>query len=135
MTILYLHGFGSDGTSPKGQLLKNHFPGIKIIIPSLSEHPIEAIEQILDILSTEKQLIIIGTSLGGFYADYINKVADVPVVLINPLTSVHTFEKKIGHHKNYNNNKSFEFTKGDFKYLQYLDNKKGNYYTDSPEYV
>jgi predicted esterase YcpF (UPF0227 family) len=135
--IVYLHGFASGGSSAKGVLLKKHFSKTcNIVLPDLSEKPAEAIKQIERIISEPGNFIFVGTSLGGFYADYFNKFADIPCVLINPLVEPEDMMRHIGINRNYATGKEFSFTKKDFDYLLYLRDQKTHIsYTDSPEYI
>jgi predicted esterase YcpF (UPF0227 family) len=137
ITIVYLHGFASDGLSAKAQLIKKYFSDwYNVISPTLSEKPQEAIKQIRKIISNKGQFIFIGTSLGGFYANYFNKLADIPCLLINPLVEPDNMVRHIGVNKNYSTGKTFIFSKEDVKYLNYLKKEADEItYTDSPEYI
>ena len=135
--IVYLHGFGSGGSSEKGVLLKKYFgKSHNIITPDLSEKPEEAIKQIHSIISKTGRFIFVATSLGGFYADYFNKFGDIPCVLINPLVDPDDMIKHIGSNNSYATGKSFIFTKEDYLYLKRLKARIDEVnYTDSPEYI
>lgn len=137
LNIVYLHGFGSDGTSAKGNVLKAAFTdNFNIITPTLSVNPKKAINEISNILSIKGNYILVGTSLGGFYADYFNKLADVPCVLINPVIDIIQMQRHIGLNKNYNTGKPFEYTRSDLNDLIDIRDKKNSLgYSDSPEYI
>jgi predicted esterase YcpF (UPF0227 family) len=50
----------------------------------------------------EKNLVLIGSSLGGYYAAYLAEKYDLPAVLINPaVRPFDLLESYIGSHKNY----------------------------------
>ena len=87
MTIIYLHGFNSDGNSTTIKELRKEIPGLL----SLSYDYINAdiaFEQIRllieDLLKKDPDLIIAGTSLGGFWANYFAQKYHLKCVLVNP---------------------------------------------------
>lgn len=93
---LYLHGFKSGPGSLKVTetrgFLARHAPGTELLCPALSPHPAEALAQAERVLAglTEPPLLI-GSSLGGFYATALAERHGLPAVLINP--SVRPFER------------------------------------------
>ena len=67
--IIYIHGFRSTGDSEKAKQLKAAFPNHTVVAPNLSASPKQAIQQLHNIISSDIQsTIVVGTSLGGFYA-------------------------------------------------------------------
>ncbi len=80
---LYIHGFNSSSGSHKAQLLKEYCQsqGLELHCPDLSYDP-QLAEQQLQQYSTAG--LIIGSSLGGFYALLLASQWQCPVVLINP---------------------------------------------------
>jgi len=109
-TILILHGFGSCSDSKKILKLKNHFTQHTIIAPDLSYSPLIAITQIENILKKTKIDMIIGSSLGGFYATYMAELYALKAILINPATQPHiTLQKDVGRFKNFCTGESFDF--------------------------
>lgn len=112
--IIYLHGFNSTGNSFKGQTLKQAFnkylPGVAFLTPTYHYNPDIAIEilmqeikgQLLQHSSKQPQMII-GSSLGGFYAQYIaHQYSSIKLVLINPaLGPVETLQHHLGENENF----------------------------------
>lgn len=137
INIIYLHGFGSNGSSSKGDILKSAFGNeFNIITPTLSVNPKKAIQEITNLVSNKGTYILVGTSLGGFYADYFNKIADIPCVLINPVINIEQLQRHIGINKNYNTGENYEYSRSDYNDLVSLKNRKDSYgYSDSPEYI
>lgn len=96
-TVVYLHGFLSSSKSAKAQLakrwLKLHRPSWRYICPELSSYPRKAriqIDELAKKLSGE-QTLLIGSSLGGFWATYWAEQLGVDaVVLVNPAVAPHT---------------------------------------------
>ncbi|MGL6069796.1 YqiA/YcfP family alpha/beta fold hydrolase [Craterilacuibacter sp.] len=92
---LYLHGFKSGPGSLKAcetrdYLAKRH-PDITLHCPALSPYPAQALAQAAQLITRlpEKPLLI-GSSLGGFYATALAERFGLRAVLINP--SVRPFE-------------------------------------------
>lgn len=87
-TIIYLHGFASTGTSVKSKSLKDSFSNLDVIAPDLPVDPDETIQIIDSIVSqvSSYPLIFVGTSLGGFWANYFAQKHDAIAILINPST-------------------------------------------------
>ncbi len=112
MKIIYIHGFNSSGKSTKVDQLRASFPNYKIIAPTLSSDPNEAYSQIVsEIVKEYDDTIIIGTSLGGFYALAISNRFDIPCFLINPSLKPHkTLIKRVGSHIRFGtDNEVYEF--------------------------
>lgn len=90
-TIVYLHGFASVGDSAKSQAIRAAFPDTTVIAPDLPVDPDQVIEIVTglvnDALKTHPQagpLIFVGTSLGGFWANYFAHDYHARAVLVNP---------------------------------------------------
>jgi predicted esterase YcpF (UPF0227 family) len=68
-TVLYCHGFASSGQSGTVARLREVMPQAKVIAPDLPIHPAEAITLLRNICQQEQPDLIIGTSMGGMYAE------------------------------------------------------------------
>lgn len=68
-TVLYCHGFASSGQSGTVARLRLVMPNAKVIAPDLPIHPQEAIDLLHYICQQEQPDLIIGTSMGGMYAE------------------------------------------------------------------
>lgn len=90
-TILYLHGFMSAPTSFKAQLLKTSLVqkvvGCRYCCPQLPVSPVEAVRTALAEIQgiSAEELTVIGSSLGGFYANWIAEQYGCRAVLLNPV--------------------------------------------------
>lgn len=67
--ILYVHGFASSGQTGTVKTLRLLIPDAEIIAPDLPVEPEEALELLNDTVSKEMPDLIIGTSMGGMYAE------------------------------------------------------------------
>ncbi len=141
--LIYIHGFASDGNAQKGKAIRNAFQNdqtVTVITPSFSPHPEEALKQLEDLVieyNTQFQrLILIGSSLGGFYADYFKIIKNVPVLLINPLVAPEDIEKFIGINTNLKTGEEFNFTNDDFaKLLEKREIKNKTHDSVAPRYI
>ncbi len=124
MTFIYLHGFNSDGEGWKAQALRRQFPNAQVWAPDLPANPQEVIAIVADYLQqSEEQTVLVGTSLGGFYAYWASAHFDLPALLFNPSLSPHkTLDGRgIGHFKTWTKERSYHF-KAD--YLPILEQLK-----------
>lgn len=88
--IIYIHGFNSDATytNKKVQVLQKHFPKEKILpirYDSFASKEV-ILKSISEQLSSiaEDVTLVVGTSLGGYFAASLASLYRVPSVLINP---------------------------------------------------
>ena len=68
-TVLYCHGFASSGQSGTVARLREVMPHAKVVAPDLPIHPAEAIRLLRETCEREQPALIIGTSMGGMYAE------------------------------------------------------------------
>jgi len=88
--IIHLHGFASVGTGVKYDALVAEFGEDNVISPNLPLNP-DDVEPMLDSIVREcakreksTPIVFVGTSLGGFWANYMSQKWDCPCVLVNP---------------------------------------------------
>lgn len=79
--ILYVHGFGSSGQSGTVTRLREVMPRADVIAPDLPLHPEEALQLLQDICREQQPDLIIGTSMGGMYAEMLR---GYDRILVNP---------------------------------------------------
>ncbi|OZG71417.1 esterase [Hahella sp. CCB-MM4] len=88
--LLYLHGFKSSPASIKAKKLydwvRDQRPDLHVEIPALPFSPKETIRYLETSYfhSSTRPVGIIGSSLGGYYANYLSLEHHVPAALINP---------------------------------------------------
>lgn len=80
-TVLYCHGFASSGQSGTVSRLREVMPGAKVIAPDLPIHPEEAIALLHTVCDQEQPDLVIGTSMGGMYAE---QLYGYDRILVNP---------------------------------------------------
>lgn len=79
--LLYLHGFGSSGATNTARLLRQFLPNSSVISPDLPIHPEEAMTLLEELVRTERPDLIIGTSMGGMYAE---QLYGIDRICVNP---------------------------------------------------
>lgn len=79
--ILYVHGFSSSGQSGTVVKICEMLPGATVVAPDLPLHPAEAMDLLHHTCETENPDLIIGTSMGGMYAEMLY---GYDRILVNP---------------------------------------------------
>ncbi len=114
----YLHGFLSSGNSEKGQWFKRkveenpHSETINYFSDWLTPtYPIGSVKQTVLMIEElllnsnqqqpEKPIVLLGSSMGGFYAQYFGQKYRLPYIMINPaLNPEQVFSENMGEHLN-----------------------------------
>lgn len=86
MPIIYLHGLDSDPNATKAQITAKHASllGIETHRPDLNCPPADALEKILTLIKTYPDSVLIGSSLGGYFATLASDLTGAPAILLNP---------------------------------------------------
>ncbi len=82
--ILFIHGFASCGLGRKSELLRAHFGASQVLAPDLPSHPTEAIDRLESLLEAHEIKLLVGSSLGAYFATWLNRKRSLPAVLVNP---------------------------------------------------
>lgn len=80
-TILYVHGFASSGQTGTARSLATMLPKARILAPDLPTEPLEVMPLLRSLVEQEQPALIIGTSMGGFFAE---QLYGTPRILVNP---------------------------------------------------
>ncbi|WP_394777928.1 YqiA/YcfP family alpha/beta fold hydrolase [Undibacterium sp.] len=114
--ILYLHGFRSSPLSFKarmiGQYLEQHGRGAEYLCPQLSASPLLAIRQAEELIGRHgaENVVLIGSSLGGYYATWLAEKYGCKAALLNPAVKPpRELEKYVGVTTAYHSDEVFEF--------------------------
>lgn len=116
--IFYIHGFASGRNSSTGNWIQNNFDNVHLLEYNSSgiyqDNLNSLIKQIKDIINPkEDRILLIGSSLGGFYAADI--VGKIPIrtkcILINPgINPQESLKQFIGENTNFSTNEKFILT-------------------------
>ena len=81
--IIYFHGLSSSGNSRTGNKLRQLFPDANVITPDIPVYPTEALPKLRELLAEldPKNTVVIGTSMGGMYAQ---QMQGYKRILVNP---------------------------------------------------
>ena len=79
--VLYVHGFGSSGQSGTVTRIREVLPEATVIAPDLPIRPEEAMALLQEVCQKEQPDLIIGTSMGGMYAEMLT---GYDRILVNP---------------------------------------------------
>ena len=114
MKIIYFHGFGSSHASGTVEILRRELAEDEIVAPDIPIDPVEALPYLKELCETEQPDLVIGTSMGGMYAQ---QMRDFKRILVNPAFTMSTMSKvlKTGEHRfysgRYDGAKTFKITK------------------------
>jgi len=126
--VLYLHGFLSSPQSLKAQQTLAYCLeiglGKNITIPLMNHGPTETIAQLhalIDGYDTD-HLVLMGSSLGGYYATYLSEFYQAPAVLINPaIRPYELWESHLGENRNYHSDEVHVVTRAHIEELRKID--------------
>lgn len=114
--IIYLHGFCSSPASWKSRLLAEEMARRGLVghfaCPQLSPVPAEAVAAAGRLIEQAGgPVTLVGSSLGGHYANYLAEKYDLKAVLINPAV-VESLDLSLflGEHANFHSGEPFTFT-------------------------
>lgn len=91
--IVYFHGLSSSGNSGTGKKLREIFPFVNVITPDIPVNPKEALPFLKGLVASldPEKTIIVGTSMGGMYAQ---QMTGYKRILVNPAFHVSNTLKK-----------------------------------------
>ncbi|OAE63972.1 esterase [Achromobacter xylosoxidans] len=119
--ILYLHGFRSSPDSFKARMMANAMAERGLneawACPQLPASPREAIDLAMGMArdrlanaASPRELTVIGSSLGGFYATWIAEQLGCKAVLLNPaVNAARDLATQVGEHHMYHSGAPFVF--------------------------
>ncbi|MEZ7830291.1 MAG: YqiA/YcfP family alpha/beta fold hydrolase [Gammaproteobacteria bacterium] len=126
--VLYLHGFLSSPQSLKAQQTLAYCLeiglGETIAIPLMNHGPAETIAQLHALIDENDtdQLVLMGSSLGGYYATYLSEFYQAPAVLINPAVRPYElWESHLGENRNYYSDEVHVVTRAHIEQLKQID--------------
>ncbi len=114
-SILYLHGLNSSPASSKASQLQRAMTHMglaaQLRVPALHHHPRQAIVQAEALIGELGRPVLVGSSLGGYYATHLAERHGLRALLINPAVRPHLlFDGYLGPQKNYYSDETWELT-------------------------
>lgn len=114
-TILYLHGLNSSPLSQKASQLTAALSRLGLTaslqVPALHHHPRQAIAQLEKAIAEWGRPLLVGSSLGGYYATHLAERHGLKALLINPAVTPHRrFDGYLGPQTNLYSGEVWELT-------------------------
>lgn len=125
-SILYIHGFNSSPQSLKARQLEAAMQRMglagQLRVPALDNHPACAIEQLEAARDELGRPLLVGSSLGGYYATSLAERHRLKALLINPAVRPHRrFRDYLGWQRNFHTGQAWELTEAHVAALAALD--------------
>ena len=91
------------------------FPDCEVLSPTFDyKHPADVQKKLDSMVRTQRVSMVMGTSLGGFFAIYCSMKHGLPAVIINPtIRPSETLFHHLGKQKNYVTKEEYQFTEAD----------------------
>ena len=114
-SILYIHGFNSAPESKKATQLLSVMQRMglsdQLRVPALHHHSREALAQLQAAILELDRPLLVGSSLGGYYATYLAEQHGLKALLVNPAVSPHRmFDGYLGTQTNLYSGETWELT-------------------------
>lgn len=124
--LIYIHGFNSSPASFKANLLEARIascrPAGAFIAPALPPSPAAA-ARLLDALARQHpSAVLVGSSLGGYYATWLAEKFELRAVLVNP--AVRPYELLAGYvgaQQNLHTGEQYDFTREHVEEMRALE--------------
>lgn len=125
--LLYLHGFNSSPLSSKARITFDHCVHLgiadRIAVPELPHIPALAIAQMCEIIESQTlPVVLMGSSLGGYYATHLAERYGLKAVLINPAVNpAQLWHEHLGENRNYYSGRRYTITEEHVQQLRDID--------------
>ncbi|WP_166357921.1 YqiA/YcfP family alpha/beta fold hydrolase [Pseudomonas akapageensis] len=125
-SILYIHGFNSAPASHKAcqliAVMQRLGLADRLQVPALHHHPRQAIAQLESAIEALGRPLLVGSSLGGYYATHLAERHGLKALLINPAVNPHQlFDGYLGPQQNLYTGETWELTHDHVRALAELE--------------
>lgn len=115
ISILYIHGFNSSPASTKARQLSRLMDTLALAdalrVPALDNHPRQALQQLEGQVAALGRPLLVGSSLGGYYATVLAERHGLRALLINPAVRPwRLFEGRLGQQHNFHSGERWQLT-------------------------
>ena len=113
--LIYIHGFNSSPASFKAKLLRERLAARgranEFAAPALPHGPAAAAALLADLARMHPQALLVGSSLGGYYATWLAERFGLRAVLVNPAVRPYDLlAAYVGTQKNLHTGEEYDFT-------------------------
>lgn len=125
--LLYLHGFNSSPISSKARQTYEYCERMgladRIAVPELPHVPAQAIDEMCRIIEDQqRRVVLIGSSLGGFYASHLAEKYNLRAALINPAVNpAELWHDHLGENRNFYSGRRYTITQEHVGQLRAID--------------
>ena len=114
-SILYIHGLNSSPASHKASQLSRAMRSLgldaRLRVPALHHHPRQAMSQLEALVAELGAPVLVGSSLGGYYATHLAERHGLKALLVNPAVTPHKhFDGYLGTQRNHYSGETWELT-------------------------
>jgi predicted esterase YcpF (UPF0227 family) len=95
MKVAFFHGLESAPRSFKNECLEEIFEAENVYAPAMDYHNPEMFDTVLYHLKHNPVDLLIGSSMGGWFALNLSTLIDTPTLLFNPATNNRSFNPRI----------------------------------------
>jgi hypothetical protein len=88
--VAFFHGLESPHRSEKNEILEQTFG--EVYAPAMDYHNPEMYNEVLNYLKENPVDLLIGSSMGGYFAHNLSSILNVPTLLFNPALHSRSFE-------------------------------------------
>jgi predicted esterase YcpF (UPF0227 family) len=125
-TLLYIHGLNSSARSQKATQLTTLMARLGLSeylrVPELHHHPRQALAQLEGAIEELGRPLLVGSSLGGYYATHLAQRHGLKAVLINPAVNPHQlFDGFLGTQQNLYTGEQWQLTQDHIDALAELE--------------
>jgi len=126
--IIYIHGLNSSPKTNTVKVLRDTFGDI-IHVPNLPNNPAEwgdYLDEYIQSFKDEEMITIVGSSTGGYFADYFADKYGYNKVLINPLVDADDLSQFVGENTNFYTDEKWVLSLEDIKRMKgfVINNRK-----------
>ncbi len=124
MKVIYFHGYASSGATGTAETLRRLLPEVEILSPDIPVDPQEALPYLKNLCEEEQPDLVIGTSMGGMYAQ---QMFGFKKICVNPAFNMSRMSKvlKTGEHPFLNgrkdSQKTFKITKDIIQHFNMME--------------
>lgn len=113
--LIYIHGFNSAPASFKARITGERMCALgrehEYLVPALPHRPAEAMALLRGLIEQHPDAVLLGSSLGGYYATWLSERYALRAVLVNPAVRPYALlHRELGKQKNIYTGETYRLT-------------------------